>query len=62
MSENRDRYHEHTSVGAEGEKAKEDHEEHVDPEAVVSETPPPEGDDVSFEQAQKEQENPGLTD
>ncbi|MET4780095.1 hypothetical protein [Glaciihabitans sp. UYNi722] len=62
MPENRDRYHEYTSVGPEDEEAKEKYEEHVDPEALVSEKPPSENDDISFEQAQEEQENPEFSD
>lgn len=60
MAENRDRYHEYTSVGPEDKAAKKRHEEHVDQDAVISETPPRTSDDIPFEQAQEEQENPGL--
>ncbi|MCU1523310.1 MAG: hypothetical protein JWO18_204 [Microbacteriaceae bacterium] len=62
MSVNRDRYHEYANVGPEDEAAKMKNEEHVDDEAKTSETPPKKSDDVSFEQAQEEQENPGLTE
>jgi hypothetical protein len=62
MSVNRDRYHEYTSVGPEDDAGEKKHDERVAKESMVSETPPKKSDDVPFEQAQEEQENPGLTE